>query len=58
MMVEKGEAVEVECPFCLRPLFAIAVPQQIIHSRPACSEFGARSAEEIVAALSAGAHGN
>jgi len=57
-MVTKGEAVEVECPFCSRPLFAISDPQQIIHSRPACSEFEARPAEEVVAALGAGASKN
>lgn len=50
--VQKGEAVEVECPFCGRPLFAIAAPQQIIHSRPACPDFDSRTAEEIVAAVS------
>ena len=50
--VVKGEAVEVECPFCARPLFAIAEPQQIIHSRPACTEFDARTAQEIIAAVS------
>jgi hypothetical protein len=50
--VAKGEAVELECPFCLRPLFAVSEPQQIIHSRPACAEFEERSAEEVVAAIS------
>lgn len=49
--VVKGDAVEVECPFCLRALFAIAEPQAIIHSRPACAEFEARTIEEIVAAV-------
>jgi hypothetical protein len=57
--VGKGEAVEVECPFCERPLFAVAEPQLVIHSRPACSDFQARTAEEVVRAVSdAAARGN
>lgn len=53
-MVTKGTAVEVECPFCLRPLFAISEPQQVIHSLPTCADFESRTAEEVVAAIAAG----
>lgn len=52
--VRKNEAVEVACPFCRRPLFAIAEPQQVVHSRPACPDFESKTVEEVVAAVSAG----
>jgi len=50
--VTKADAVEVECPFCLRALFAVEKPQLIIHSRPPCEEFARRTPEEILRMLS------
>ena len=53
--ITKADAVEVECPFCHRAVFAVEKPQVIIHSRPPCVEFDKRTLNEILLALSGGA---
>ena len=50
--VAKADAVEVECPFCLRPIFAVEEHQLLIHARPACAEFEGRTTAEILQVLS------
>lgn len=50
--IEVAEAVEFECPFCQRTVFASEKPAALIHTHPMCSQFETMKPEEYVAEVS------
>lgn len=56
--IQKGEAIQFDCPFCTKTVIATDTPPQVFHAHPLCETFKKLTVEEYIEAVSRLQQGN